>query len=365
MAPLCYQQLDEARELTEQQLSQVLLDRNTELSQLTHQRKYSTVLNAHNIWAPQLYDAILRYATAANLTVVSRVLKLPREIRDTIYTHLWDSGGQQDFQRDLLYWWEHFDQPWVIRGIHPCESFGKTGATDLKPPYFVDQAFFGADFAREVLVRLQDTVGKDLRPCERNPIAEFSLIDASIEAFVKKDAFGVGKTMEELVRNLDLRINFQCDNHMSSELARQNHIAELEEGITALLSIPYSDRITIHDGQMKQLSSRPRIITLVIRQECAIDISVSLVPILRLVARARKGLSRTGFTMKILYHNDEIGLKILFEEDVWAWSDKDWKTNLKEKNSCKVDAEEWDLEKQAIVWEHVRNVVFNVKDDGA
>ena len=321
------------------------------------------------------------------MTVVGRVLELPREIRDTIYTHLWDSDGDLDFQRHLLYWWELFDQPWVINGIDTSDSLWGAGATDLKPPHFVDQAFVGADFAREVLVRLQDTVGKDLRHGEGSPITEFSLIDASMEAFVKKDAFGVGKTMEELVRNLDLRIIFQCDVldedegvtsvdeeadklerlecQKASELARQENLAELEDGITALLGIPCSNRITIHDGQTKRLSSRPRIITLVIRQECAINISNSLVPILRLVARARQGLGETGFKVKILYHSDEIGLKTLFEEDVWTWSDKDWKENMKEKNLCRVDPEEWDLAKQADVWEQIRNVLFNVEADGA
>ncbi|CAO2650711.1 Nn.00g020030.m01.CDS01 [Neocucurbitaria sp. VM-36] len=381
MAPFCYEELDEARKRAEQQLSQVLVDRKRELYEFRWQRTSSSALQAHRIWASQLYAAILIYAHAANIAVVARVLELPREIRDTIYMHLWVGDGHQDFQRHLLYWWELFDQPWIIQGIDPPWN---TYVTDLKPPHFIDQAFVGPNFAKEVLVQLQDAIGKDLRPCDGNPISEFSLIDASMEEFVRKDTFGVGLTMEELVRNLDLRINFQCDvlygdeierdgevepnadetqETRSCEPARQKHLADLEDGVKALLTIPYSDRITIHDGEKKRLSSRPRIITLVIRQENAIDLEISLVPILRLVASAHKGLSKTGFTVRILYHSDEVGLKVLFSEDTWTWSDKDWEDNLKEKNTCKVDVEEWDREIQPVVWAHIRRILFSVEAD--
>ncbi|KAJ4367337.1 hypothetical protein N0V83_006918 [Neocucurbitaria cava] len=385
MAPIRYKELDEAQARVEQELSRVIFCRDEEQRELRRRLAYPapTALKSYNNQISQLYGAISNYTHVANMTTVVRVLELPREIRDTIYMHLWHSGRDQDFRRLLLYWWELFDQPWVITGIHPIGAPLTTVATDLRPPHFVDQAFVGPHFAREVLVQLHDTLGKDLRPCDWNPISEFSLIDTSVEAFVRKDTFGVGKTMEELVRNLDLRVVFQCDvlddfdeeksgveeeeiadrmpHQSSGEIARQKYLAQLEENVRALIEIPYTNRITIHDGQTKCLSSRPRIITLVIRQESTIDLTKSLVPILRLVALAHEGTKKTGFTVKVQYHSDEIGLKVLFEEDAWNWSGADWNANLKRKNTSKVDEEEWDLQKQASAWEHIQKILFNLE----
>lgn len=174
------------------------------MSQLALQQCSSSALDTHDTWAPQLYFAILGYSYAANMSIVARVLQLPRELRDTVYTYLWDIETHRDRQRELLYWWEHFDQPWVIKGLPGLPKMQQSSVTDLKPPHFVDKALVGRHFASEVLIRLRDIVGKDLRPHgERSPVAEFALIDVSLESFMEKDVFGVGMTMEEVVRNLD------------------------------------------------------------------------------------------------------------------------------------------------------------------
>lgn len=251
-----------------------------------------------------------------------------------------------------------------------------SSGTDLKPPHFVDKAFVGKEFAAEVLIRLQDIVGKDIRSrSDRNPVAEFSLIDVSLESFVEKDVFGVGKTMEELVRNLDLRINIQCDvldecNELDEEdgdkacaqgLARTNHLAVLENGVMSLSKIPYTERIIIHDAGSKQLKIRPRIIYLIIRQEIATRVQDSLVPILTLVARAHGFLEKKGFTVKIQYRSEEVGLNVLFEEDVWIWTERDWRANLKEKNLHYVETTERELQKQKEVWQLLAKVLFRVE----
>jgi hypothetical protein len=60
----------------------------------------------HSVWADKLIAAILRHTYAANMAVVVRVLELPRELRDNVYSHLWDVEENHDPNRDLIYWWD-------------------------------------------------------------------------------------------------------------------------------------------------------------------------------------------------------------------------------------------------------------------
>ena len=357
-------------------MQRLLADRRNAISRFSKEGSYSDALKMYHFWAEKVCAAVINYAYVANPAIVVRVLNLPRELRDTIYMYLWEPDARSDPNRDLLYWWEHFDEPWMLQGVDLCNSPCAANMTDLRPPHFIDQAFVSQKFAREVLKRFKDTIGKDLRPLanQRNPVSEFQVIDASIDAFVKKDVLGVGITMEELVRNLNLRIDFQCDALGNDEdvdiespfagtreIKRQKYLAELNKGVAALLGIPYTERIINHDEHSKRLPTQPRTVTLVIRQESATDIQDSLMPILKLVCCAYKGLREKGFTVKIQYHSDEIGLKVIFEEDVWAWTDKDWRMNLKDKNVSKVEPEERNLEKSSEVWGYIRTALFNTK----
>jgi hypothetical protein len=179
-------------------------------------------------------------------------------------------------------------------------------------------------FAREVLKRFKDTVGKDLQLVgEKNPLAVCTVVDQLLYDFVTKDVFRVGMTVEELVRNCDLRINLQCDMiEKDVDVAREKYLSQLDTSVTALLSISYTERITTHNGTSKRADSRPRTVTLAISQECDLTKRTHFIPILKIVVRAYHGLREKGFTVNVEYYNEEAGLKVLFEDEVWGWRDE-------------------------------------------
>ncbi|KAF1946114.1 hypothetical protein EJ02DRAFT_462770 [Clathrospora elynae] len=371
-----YYQFDDARERTGGRLSQVILDRRTAISSIAQGISHSEKLSIHHLWAEKLHTAILGHAQAANMAVVARVLNLlPRELRDIVYMHLWATETNQDPSRELLYWWDSFDEPWFDKGEDLSGSpWLTTLAMGLRPPHFVDQAFVGGYFAREALKCFKDIVGKDLRPIGgKNPVAECGLIDASMVDFVEKDMFGVGMTMGELVRNLDLRVTFQCDVLSLGEYAEpgvvrkegcslEEYLTELDSGVTALCRIPYLDRITTQDGILQRVQTRPRIITLAIRQEYNHYATVHLISLLKLVAHAYLSLREKGFTLKVQYYSEEAGLKVLFEDDVWTWTSEDWKANLGRKNSIPVDPGHRATHFQDMIWKLFRNHLFQRPD---
>ncbi len=348
----------------------LLNDRKTAVEHLSSKDSNTKNPQTYHIRNKKLCASLLNYTRASNASLIAHVLTLPRELRDTVYSHLWEASSQLgDPSRALLCWWEHFDLPWLLPGVNENDDPCEPNATGLRPPHFVDQALVGREFASEVLKSLKDSVGKDLRgraSGTADPVAEVYVLDASLLAFVEKDVFGMGRTMEELCKNLDLRIAFQCDvleegGDETPKEEKRIYLAELDEGVDALLSIPYTERIIVHDGSSRRLQVRPRIVTFVIRQESADDLPDSLAPFLKLVSRAYSGLKEKGFIVKIQYHSDEIGLKVTFEADVWTWTDKDWQTNMKDKNVSKVEPEEQDAERVAEVWGYLRDGLFRTK----
>ncbi|KAG9186934.1 hypothetical protein G6011_10042 [Alternaria panax] len=316
------------------------------------------------------------------MAIVARVLQLPQELQDNIYTHLWEMNEKQDPSRSMLYWWDSFDEPWFSVDDDIGKSrWLRTPLMNLRPPHFIDKCFVGPIFAKEALQTFKDSVGKDLRPVgEKSPVAECGLLDTSMEDFAKKDVFGVGVTMEELVRNLDLRVNFQCDALTDDEFAevqkgkvhdqgslvtdtteytREDYLCDLNDGVTALLGIPPTERITTHNEHGRLIQTRARVVTLAIRQEDDF-ISRDHSAILKLVARAYHGLRPKGFTVKVQYYSEEIELKVLFEDDVWEWSVMDWDRNLFHKNTFGIGQ---GTSPQRYVWAQLQYHLFQKPDE--
>ncbi|KAF1837550.1 hypothetical protein BDW02DRAFT_595387 [Decorospora gaudefroyi] len=349
-------QFDQARERTEKELSQTILDREVVISRIAPENTRSELLSLHHRWADKLHKAILSYAHAANMAVVVRVLNLPRELRDTIYTHLWDVEKECDPNRDLIYWWDSFQEPWFEKDENLRGSpWPTTSETGLRPPHFIDQEFVGSKFATEALKRFKDTVGKDLRQIgEKNPVAECPLIDGTVRDFVKKDMFGLGITMEYLVRNLDLRVNFQCDVLSGDEYAesQKSDAEELAEGGEANCA-PENYLAELDEGLSPWL---------VIRQEYYFSARSHRASILKLVARAYHGLRDKGFILKVQYYSQEAGLKVLFEDDVWGWTSEDWAANLQRKNTYRIQGQNRVQRYQANIWEDLREHLFQPRD---
>ncbi|KNG48679.1 hypothetical protein DDE82_002675 [Stemphylium lycopersici] len=303
---------------------------------------------------------------------VTRILHLPRELRDNIYTHLWEFNENHDPNRDVLYWWDAFNMPWFEKDDDPSKSPWLTTPTmHLRPPHFIDQVFVGPIFAQEVLKSFKDTVGKDLRPVgERYPVAECGIFDGFIEDFVKKDVFGVEMTMEELTRNMDLRVTFQCDvlddedafkDTESKQDLVEEYLSMLENAATALLSITPSDRVITHTEDSQHVEIRPRIIALDINQESNF-LGDYFVRILRVVSRIYNGLRSKGFTVKVRYYSEAIKVKTLFEDDVGEWTDADWRGNLTRKNALGASASSSGSHSRAHVWSQLRRHLF---EDGS
>lgn len=227
-----------------------------------------------------------------------------------------------------------------------------------------------------MLTRFAAVAGTDLRQHQKTlPVAEVAITDESIWDFVSKDTFGIGITMAQLAQNLDLRINFQCDalikkdNSSGSRVHKdenaffpsqvsESQLAQIEQGVSALLAMPFSSRLMTHDGHSKRIHSRPRIIVLVIRQEDGVWIAGNLEECLKRIGRAYHGLRSKGFTMIVQYLSEEIGFNVSVEEDAWSWTHAGWETKLWEKNSSKVGPQDGFGEQQAKVWNGIRTYLF-------
>jgi hypothetical protein len=344
--------------------------------------KPETLSLHHHHLADHLLAAIQSYTHDANMAIIARVLQLPQELRDNIYMYLWGTDEEHDPSRSLLYWWDSFDEPWFSEDDDLCKSrWLRTVSMNLRPPHFIDKSFVGPVFAKEALKRFMDTVGKDLRPIgEKNPVAEYGVLDTSMEEFVSKDAFGVGVTVEELARNLDLRVNFQCDALTDDEFAeiqkskahdqgslvtgttvytRDDYLRDLNDGVTALLSIPHNNRVITHNEHGRHIQTRARVVTLAIRQEDDFIVR-DLSPILKLVARTYHGLRAKGFTVKVQYYSEGIELNVLFEDDVWEWTNNDWKKNRFAKNKFGIGHS---TSAERYVWEQLREHLFQKPDE--
>jgi hypothetical protein len=293
------------------------------------------------------------------MALIVRILALARELRDTIYTHLWTADGDRDPVRDLVYWWDTFLEPYFLPDSDVRQTPWTTSATGLlRPPHFTDQGIVGPQFALEVLKRFKDTVGKDLRPTgERNPVAVCTIVDGLLHDFVTKDIFNMGMTVEELVRNCDLRIIIQCDILDDNvHVARKKYLSQLLTSVTALLGVPYTEHITTHNGTAKRIESRPRTVTLAISQESDFAEREHFISILKVVAHAYHGLREKGFTVNVEYYSEEAGLKVLFEDDVWEWTDEDWAVNVTRRNELVLGTREY----RDAVWRDIRENLFKV-----
>jgi hypothetical protein len=323
------------------------------------------------------------------MAVVTCVANLPQELRDNIYTQLWEMDGKHDPTRSLFCWWESFYEPWLSKGDDPSKPPWQSAAyANLRPPHFIDRSFVGSVFAKEALKVLKDSAGRDLRPIgETDPVTECGLLDTSMRDFFCKDVFGVGVTMEELVRNLDLRVTFQCDALNDDEFPEmeeskesegsetddegpssadkkvytlEDYLSGLNDGVTALLGISHTERVTTHNEHVRHMRTRARVITLAIRQEEGFEWRDHS-PLLKLVARAYHGLRAKGFTVKVQYYSEGIELKVLFEDDVWEWTENDWERNLIWKNTFPgLDAGN---STQRYVWAQLQQHVFRRPDN--
>lgn len=337
------------------------------------------MLEEHGLWAGRLHTAILTYAIQANMTIVVRILNLPQELRDLIYSFLFEPYRGQDPKRNLLYWWECFDQPWFQIGEDIRDSpWLTTTITGIRPPHFIDRVFVGEQCAREILRLFRKIIGKDMRSEDkRNAIGEFALTDESAKDFMAKDVFGVGVTMQRLTDNLDLCVNFQCDSldhdtdDVSSQRAldsrtqaasltaesaesadRKQHLENLKIGVLSLCALPCSNRTIV----LPQRIVRPRVVTILVRQECCSY--KALVDILDLVKCLYRELKKKGFVLRVRYHSEEIGLKVLFEEDVWTWTEEDWRTNFPSRNTSRAFRSTNKFLQQRLVWDRFEKMVF-------
>lgn len=332
-----------------------------------------------------LHAAIIRYTNAANMDVVARVLNLPRELRDNIYTQLWQPDEKHDPTRSVICWWELFHEPWFSVDHDPDTPAGLSMLyMNLRPPHFIDKTFVGLVFAKEALKLFRDVVGKDLRPIDdKDPVAECLLLDTSVADFVRRDAFGAGFTMEELARNLDLRVTFQCDALTDSEFSeiqeskthdqgsrtadataytREDYLSEINDGVTALLDISHTERVTTHNEHRRHMQTRARVVTLAIRQEEDLGPGWDHGSLfLKLVARTYHGLRAKGFVVKVEYHSEEVDLKVLFEDDVWTWTEDEWEINLFRKNMISY-VQTSGNSSQRYVWAQLRDHLFRHTD---
>lgn len=274
--------------------------------------KYSDGDNSRTL---KLYSALLGYSRVATRSLIARILHFPRELRNAIYDALLEVANNRDPRLDLVYYWRYFHDPWLA-----SVYFGVT--------HFFHHEFVGHFFANELLERFRDTVGehfasKGYDHAQRNPNVNL----AHLATFMDKDYFGIGKSMEELSRSLDLTIEIGYNHiehdYMSWPRYEIMNISELSKTISPLLKIPAVRRGNVFgEAHAGAAYANARRINLRIYDNFDEEPEVEyLKPIVRLVVRLCRRLREKGFLATFQYRNDaqEIGLTYEAEDRQVDW----------------------------------------------
>jgi hypothetical protein len=146
----------------------------------------------------ELKKQVLRYvdqhSRAANLELAYRIAALSRELRDMIYTQTWliKSPVYRDTRVQLV----EDSIPLLHKTCPgpPCRCMQQL-------PHFVDLNFMGAQVAQEMLLHFPTILTADSLMLPLLNIAA-----SEMKAFMRKDAYHVGITMDTIFKPLDLRL---------------------------------------------------------------------------------------------------------------------------------------------------------------
>jgi hypothetical protein len=272
----------------------------------------------------KLCDAILNYAEAANMSIITRVLDLPRELRNEIYDVLLAPDHAKHFAPcfNLIFGWRNYTQfrgPWLARNL------------DDGPEHFFHPRFVGMQFTTEILERFRDTIGQ----IQGWPIDDSHVhvrVDvADINLFLDRNRFGVGLSMEELTRDITLIIDFNY-SHLYLGTSQPYDMkglsfSEMCDAASIIPRILCTEQTNRQSGNDYSRSPAPRAVNLVIRTERSPELDNRiLTPIARLVVSIWYRLLAGGCDSSIHFTFTDYE-NIEFPASTQNWTLEDWNEN--------------------------------------
>lgn len=237
------------------------------------------------------HNPITDPAKTTYLTLAMHILRLPREVRDMIYTQVFNRAPPPFF--DVL--WPEHGHVWQ-RGCPgpPCTCLQHL-------PHFIDANYMGRQVAREMLETCK-TVGAEY-------LMDYTIRGGELEAFVEEDVFHVGMTRAELFKDLDLVVEFGEFMYGEQE-ATDGSDTQLGSAVSILLDMPFE---------------QPRKITFDVKHKRTQHAHISHA--LHVLGPAFRGMREKGFDVRLSYVNYELGLAWDFGAKAWEWTAKEWLTN--------------------------------------
>lgn len=261
-----------------------------------------------------LSEAALNYSQAYHRVFAVRLLQLPRELRDMIYTHLWTSPWPLHIRSYGMYWGPR--HTWTSN----CAGPPCTCLRSLPP--MVDLNFVGGQVAYECLQSFATLP----RAAVRQLVFESSLYTRSVvvrgdvEAFVAGDPFHVGLWPWDVFKKWDLRIKLAgClyTDEKAWDAVTDQVSSRLDAGIDALLFAP-------------PVESR-RDIVFEIEDESG-SIAVNIQHVLGIIRRGYRGLRSKGFDVRLEYHNSALFVEWDLGEEVLDRAPGEWSANMHGEN---------------------------------
>jgi hypothetical protein len=273
----------------------------------------------------ELQKRVLRYidqhSRAANLEMAHRIATLPRELRDMIYTYTWliRSPTYLHLSRDTRVHLIKNSVPLLHKTCSgpPCRCM-------IKLPHFVDLNFMGAQVAREMLLHFPTVVTATFLR-----LRSLHVVGPEIMAFMGKDAYHVGVTMDMIFKSLDLRLVIG-DTHAYGRMreipqttAWGGQQDQIQEAADALMELAVSAGPA---GPGMTLKGCARTITLDLydyhRTFQGLETLISI------FGPCFVKLHRQGF-MTSLDFCVKSKIKYRLEDEAWTWPIERWKEELR------------------------------------
>ncbi|KAF2108568.1 hypothetical protein BDV96DRAFT_587438 [Lophiotrema nucula] len=245
-----------------------------------------------------LSDACTAYAKASCRKLSSQLLRLPRELRDPIYAHLWKKPqGERTELSDLV----EILSPRDMQGWKSDCSGPPCSCTDHLPHY-ADVNFMGRQVVFEVLESCNQYENESRDSCYVRA--------TELEQFMYADAFHVGVTRTDLFRGMGLTIEFG-NLVYGDEESYASEKRMVEEKLHAVVNLLMEfqdqyDRNIIFDIEHEH------------------DTPVNLSQMLEIIRPAFLHLRDAGANMWLDYANPSSKIEWDFDESTFGWDVEEW-----------------------------------------
>jgi hypothetical protein len=261
-----------------------------------------------------------RHARAANKELATRLAKLPRELRDMVYTHLWTQQSHSCLDEDGVL--ERDSRQQFLTGCkrllfrplhHRCSSPPCSCLRSL--PHFVDRNYIGVQIAREALEQFKYVVHTD-GYWKRT----LTIQVPKTEAVVHTDIFHAGITMENVLPNVQIDFHLSnwidCASGEGEEIGKEavpwwKDARSLNSAANALRALSSQDFTCI---ECESKDTPPRELRLFFDSEGVWEDQVSY---MKTLGPAFRGLHEKGFSTCFQYMDEILHMYFILEADAW------------------------------------------------